>query len=41
VKQKVGRTECVPDNLNPVFVKNILVDYLFEEVQTFVVEAYD
>ena len=41
IKQKVGRTECIFDNLNPDFVKSFEVDYLFEETQTFLMEAYD
>ena len=37
----MGRTETIYDNLNPVFVTNIEVDYKFEEQQTFLIEAYD
>ena len=37
----MGRTEVVSDNLNTIFVKNMQIDYYFEEVQTFLVEAYD
>ena len=36
-----GRTECIFDNLNPHFVTNFEVDYMFEENQTFLIEAYD
>ena len=41
MKVKIGRTECIYDNLNPSFVTNFSVDYYFEEQQTFVIEAYD
>ena len=41
MKQEIGRTECISDNLNPIFVKNMQIDYYFEEVQTFLIEAYD
>jgi hypothetical protein len=41
LKQQLGRTECIYDNLNPHFVTNFEVDYLFEENQLFLVEAYD
>ena len=41
MKQQIGKTECIYDNLNPEFVTNIEVDYLFEDTQTFIIEAYD
>ena len=41
VKQRIGKTECIYDNLNPEFVTSFEVDYLFEETQTFLIEAYD
>ena len=41
VKQRIGTTECIYDNLNPEFVTSFEVDYLFEETQTFLIEAYD
>jgi hypothetical protein len=41
MKSKIGTTECIYDNLNPQFVKNFEVDYLFEETQTFMIEIYD
>ena len=28
--QEIGKTELIHDNLNPEFVKKILVDYQFE-----------
>ena len=31
----------IADNLNPEFVSEILTDYFFEEIQSFVVEVYD
>ena len=40
-RTEVGRTEVVWDNNNPDFVKQFQVDYLFEQVQFFVIEAYD
>jgi hypothetical protein len=41
MKMKIGQTECIYDNLNPNFVTNFEVDYLFEDTQTFFIEAYD
>ena len=41
MRVKLGRTECIFDNLNPHFVTNFDVDYMFEENQQFLVEAYD
>ena len=41
MKVRRGRTECIYDNLNPVFVTNFDVDYYFEEQQFFLIEAYD
>ena len=41
MKIKKGKTECIYDNLNPSFVTNFDINYLFEETQTFLVEAYD
>ena len=40
-KTKLGQTECIQDNLNPDFVKAVIVDFLFEESQKFMVELYD
>lgn len=34
-------TEMVADSLNPQFVKEIMVDYMFEEQQTFRIDIYD
>lgn len=34
-------TEVVSDNLSPVWIKSLDVDYMFEEQQTFLVEIYD
>ena len=31
----------IPDNLNPVFVTALEVDFYFEENQNFMVEVYD
>ena len=41
IKHKIGTTECIYDSLNPHFVTSFEVDYLFEETQTFLMEAYD
>lgn len=41
LKQQIGRTECIYDNLNPDFVTSIHVDYLFEESQVFLLQAWD
>ena len=39
--KQIGHTEIIHDNLNPQFVKKILVDYHFEEQEFFKVEVYD
>ena len=39
--KQIGNTEIIHDNLNPQFVKKILVDYHFEEQEFFKVEVYD
>jgi hypothetical protein len=41
MKVKIGQTECIYDNLNPNFVTNFDVDYLFEDTQVFLLEAWD
>ena len=41
MKIKIGRTECIYDNFNPIFVTNFSVDYYFEETQTFLIEVYN
>ena len=41
IRVKLGRTECIYDNLNPHFVTQFEVDYHFEENQQFLIEAYD
>ena len=41
MKQKLGQTEVILDNLNPEFIKEIVVDYYFEMEQRFSVEVYD
>ena len=41
MKVKLGQTECIYDNLNPNFVTNFEVDYLFEDTQVFLIEAWD
>ena len=37
----IGKTEVIHDNLNPEFVKKILVDFHFEQTEMFKVEVYD
>ena len=39
--QMIGKTEVIHDNLNPEFVRKILVDYHFEQSDRFKVEVYD
>ena len=39
--QEIGKTELINDNLNPEFVKKILVDFHFEAKEQFKVEVYD
>ena len=41
MKEKIGQTEMVADTLNPEFVTEIMVDYMFEEQQNFLCEVYD
>lgn len=38
---KIGTTETLSNNLNPVFNKQFVVDYYFHELQPFRVEIYD
>jgi hypothetical protein len=38
---EVGRTECVMDNLNPVWQKKIVLDYNFEQRQMLRLRVYD
>ena len=39
--EQIGLTEIIHDNLNPQFVKKIIVDYHFEEQEHFKAEVYD
>lgn len=39
--QQLGKTETIHDNLNPEFVKKILVDFHFEQSEVYKVEVYD
>ena len=39
--QKMGTTEVIHDNLNPEFVKKIMVDFHFEQKDSFKLEVYD
>ena len=41
MKIKLGKTECIYDNLNPKFITNFDINYLFEEKQQFLVEVYN
>eukprot|EP00461_Guttulinopsis_vulgaris_P000830 UN00830 len=38
---KVGRTEPIKDNANPVWTKKVKVDYAFEAIQNFTAYIYD
>ena len=40
-KIQVGKSEVVADNLNPEWVKNIDVNYYFENQQKFILQVYD
>ena len=40
-QQRLGQTEVIADNLDPEFVKEIKVDYYFEQQQKFRVDVYD
>ena len=37
----IGKTELILDNLNPQFIKKVLVDFHFEQSEKFKVEVYD
>ena len=37
----VGKTEVIHDNLNPQFVKKMLVDFHFEQSDRYKIEVYD
>ena len=37
----VGKTEVIHDNLNPQFIKKMLVDYHFEQSDRYKIEVYD
>ncbi len=39
--QKIGQTEVIHDNLNPEFVKKIIVDFHFEQSENYKLEVYD
>ena len=39
--RKLGKTECIQNNLNPDFTKNFTVDYYFEKEQTMKFDVYD
>lgn len=39
--QKLGQTEIIHDNLNPEFVRKIMVDFHFEQQEKYKVEVYD
>ena len=40
-QKKLGQTEVIMDNLNPVFVTAITMDYFFEEQQNLRIDLYD
>lgn len=37
----IGRTEIIPESLNPKFVKTFIVNYVFEKKQKLKFEVYD
>ena len=37
----MGQTEVITDNLNPVFVKFVTINYSFEERQDIQISVYD
>ena len=39
--ERVGRTEVITDNLNPVFVQSVVLDYYFEERQELRFSVFD
>ena len=39
--RQIGKTEVIHDNLNPEWVKKILVDFHFEQTDRLKVEVYD
>ena len=41
MKQMIGRTEVIPNTLDPEWVAMIDVDYYFEQAQNMIVEVYD
>lgn len=38
---QIGKTEVIHDNLNPEFIKKILVDFHFEQKEMFRIAVYD
>lgn len=40
-KSEIGRTEVIQDNLNPKFVRKVLIQYHFEQIQRLRFEVYD
>ena len=38
---EIGKTEVIHDNLNPEFVKKMLVDFHFEQKDEFKIDVYD
>ncbi len=39
--EKLGQTEVITDNLNPAFVKSVVVDFYFEERQDMRISVFD
>lgn len=37
----MGKTETITDNLNPVFVQSVVINYMFEEKQDLRLAVYD
>ena len=39
--KEYDRTECIKNNLNPIFIKSIVIEYYFEVYQRLKFEVYD
>ncbi len=39
--KKIGHTEVITDNLNPIYVNSVLVDYYFEKAQEMRISVFD
>jgi hypothetical protein len=39
--KRIGNTEVITDNLNPKFVKTVVINYCFEKKQNLMIKVYD